>query len=272
MFGLDHFGGAVELQSLRIAPIVGHRNHQVERLARRHEHRALIGALHRVERVKHQPGKGGATERRFEPARAHEIRQLAPDLLALPHLDRFVDHAAAPLARHPRNRHRPKFGEARQGTRVGVHQMLDIGAFEPQVGQRVERLAGQRRLCQEYAVDAARACARDDIAEYAQPRPRSVFEHSQQFAVDRSAAALHFGAIVPRAAGARKVPDLLGDAVHVNRKADASVANESQPEFLFAHIFKLGSRRLRVERDALDLGDGHASAASLPVAATQGLA
>src|SRR3546814_7899821 len=42
-------------------------------------------------------------------------------------------------------------------------------------------------------------------------------------------------AVVPRARRRREAPDLLGDSVHIDGKADAAVANQGEPQFLFAH-------------------------------------
>ncbi len=36
-----------------------------------------------------------------------------------------------------------------------------------------------------------------------------------------------------------EVPDLLGDAMHIDGKADAAVADQRQPEFLLSHDGKM---------------------------------
>ena len=108
------------------------------------------------------PPKGGD-----EPGRAHEIGELGLDLGAMLGLDRLVDR---PRARRqgPGERHRAIFGEARDRADVAVDQRVDVRRIEPEVGQRIERLAGGDGVAEEDGVDPARARAGEDVDDDAQ--------------------------------------------------------------------------------------------------------
>src|SRR3546814_5442632 len=69
-------------------------------------------------------------------------------------------------SRHPCERERPHLRIARRGRGLGIDQRLDIGLFEPQIGERFEALPGRDRLREEDAVDSARAGARDRSEEH----------------------------------------------------------------------------------------------------------
>jgi hypothetical protein len=66
-------------------------------------------------------------------------------------------------------RQRPDLGHRVGGGLLFIDQRLDIGGIEPQIGQRLQALPGADRLCQEHAVDAARAGPGDDVDQHAQP-------------------------------------------------------------------------------------------------------
>ena len=71
----------VDLHQLLIAVVVGDRHEQVERLAGRKQRvQWIVGRAHGGDAVVHQAGHHAAIERRPEPARAHEQRELAPRL------------------------------------------------------------------------------------------------------------------------------------------------------------------------------------------------
>ncbi len=236
MFGLEHFGGRVEAQPFGMAAEVGDGDEQVERLAVGQQPGAARGGGHRRQRIEQQAGELRPPEGRLEPARADEMGELRADLLAFAFLNAFGQFFLRAAGGHPGDRQRPGFGEARIGGGFGIEQRLDIGDVEPQVGQRVERLAGGDRLAEEDAVDTARAGTGDDIDQHPQPQPGFVLKLVEQCLIDALAAGCCVGAIVEIPAGARGVPDLLGDAVHVHRQADAAVANQGEAEFLLAHL------------------------------------
>jgi hypothetical protein len=56
---------------------------------------------------------------------------------------------------------------------------------------------------------------------------------------------------VEAATGRCKPPDLLGHAMHVNREADAAIADEGQPQFFFAHSCSVAKHRTIVECGAI---------------------
>src|SRR3546814_2028970 len=118
-------------------------------------------------------------------------------------------------SRHPCERERPHLRIARRGRGLGIDQRLDIGLFEPQIGERVEALPGRDRLREEDAVDSARDGARDDIDQDTQPPLLLDLDLLEQRAIDALAALACLVAGDECLAGARAPPDLLGEAVHV---------------------------------------------------------
>ena len=219
-----------------MAAKIGDGDVQVERLTGGQQARLTRGGRHRLDRVEQQPGETRAAERRLEPARADEMGEFGAHLLARGGLDQLVDVAAIALGRHPRDRRRPGLGEARGGGGFGIDQRLDIGRGQPQIGQRLERLAGGNRLRQEHAVDSAGAGARDDIDQQAKADAGDRLDLLQHRAVDRLAVAA--GRRLPGVkgtAGLGETPDFLGDAVHVDGEADPAIADQRQPDFLLAH-------------------------------------
>lgn len=234
MFVLRHPRRAVERQRHAVPGKIGDRHEQVDRLAIGHQHRPARALLHRVEGIEQQVRKGLAAERWLKPARAHEARQLRAHLVLRAMPDGAVDDIAA-LFHHPASdRHRPEFGRRRQRPRVGVDQLVDVGAVQPQVGERVERLPVRERAREKNAVDPARARPRDDVGKDAQPDIAARGDSGQQFAIDRARALLG-GAVMkgPRRRG--EAPHFLGDAVHIDGEADSAVANQGEAQFLFPH-------------------------------------
>ncbi len=213
---------------------VGDRDEQVDGLARGDERRPFRTGLHRVERIEQQVREGLSAERRLEPARAHEARQFGADLVLRAFADGAVDDVAAPLHRPSGDRHRPEFGRRRQRPRVGIEQAVDVGVLQPQLGQRIERLAARDRTCEEDAVDSARARPGDDIGQHAQPHAALRRNGGQKLAVDAARAALR-RALMKGARRRGEPPDLLGNAVHIDGEADAAVANQGEAQFLFPH-------------------------------------
>ncbi len=222
---LDHLGRRVEPEPLLIAAEIGDGDEQVERLAVGQQPLAGGRMRHRVECVEDRVEQPLAPERRLEPAPAHEPLELGAHLVARARLDGLVDRLAA-MRDHPGDRDRPDLGEAMRGGVFGIEQRLDIGVAHPQFGQRIERLASGDRLREEHRVDPARARARDDVDEHAQPDAGGVLDFLEQRAIDALAAAVGGFAIARGAAGAGRGADLLGDAMHVDREADPAIADE----------------------------------------------
>jgi len=234
VLGLHHLRRRVEPQPFGVAGEVGDGDEQVQRLARRKQTRAARGGCHRVERIEQHSGEARAAERRLEPARAHEVGELAAHLLARVLVQRLQLVRAA-SGRHPRQRQRPCLREARGGRSGGVDQRLHVAALQPHVGQRIERLARRDRLRQEDAVDAPGARPGKNIGQ--DPHAQRAFPRHlvEQFGIDAGGAARPL-AVMTRTAGAGEVPHLLGDAVHIDREADPAVTDQRQPQFLLARV------------------------------------
>ncbi len=253
MLGLADLGRTVEQQPLDMAGKVGRGHEQVERMAVRDERRSGGARGHGVAGIEQQPGKTFAAKGRREPARADEAGELAPHFAPRLGRDGALDRVAAPAQQQPEDRPRPEFGEARERPRIGVNQHIGIGGAQPQVGQRLDRLAGLQRMGEEHAVDPARARPGDDVRHHAQAQLGFGLGSFEDVAIDdlagrgRAAAAPIFArkkaAGREIATGAREMPDLLGDAVHVHGEADAAVADQREPEFLLSH----GLRMARLE-------------------------
>ncbi len=191
------------------------------------------GRVIATQRVVQHRGEAGAGERRAEPARPHEARQLGAHLDPRRRVDDGVGHAVAVLARVPDERRRPPFGEAPARRRPGVEQLVDVGPGEPQVAQSLHVVPAGDGVGKEDAVDPARRRAGDDVDDHRQVEVRG--EIGEQGVVDQLGIARRRLAAPARRRRADQLPHLLGDAVHVDREADAAGADEREPQFLFAH-------------------------------------
>ena len=241
VLGLDHMAGAVEPKRFGMPRKIGDGHEQVERLGCWQQSPLCFRFCHCVERVEQHAGKNGPAKGRREPAGTDEARKLAAHFLTPLCLDRPLDRAAAPPEGKPGNRCRPEFGEGRNRPRIWIEQPVHIGIVEPHVGQRIERLAAGDRLRQENAVDPARAGARNNVCQDAKLQVPGLLDELEKLDIDR----LDLGAggepTVIGAAGADKVPDLLGDAVHVDGKADPAITDKGEPEFLLPHAPQSGT-------------------------------
>ena len=152
----------VDLHQLLIAVIVGQRDEQVERQAGGQQRGLrVLGGAHARHGVIHQAGHGAPVERRLEPARTHEQRQL------LAHLQVPDRAKALGLGSDPDERLQEPLAPG-AGARVGRQQDRDIGIVEPQLAQRSHRQVMAQGTGQHGAVDAARRRAGDDIDDHAQ--------------------------------------------------------------------------------------------------------
>src|SRR3546814_7434815 len=79
MLGLDHLGRRVEPQPFGMAAKIGDGHEQIERLAVGQQARADRRRRHRGERIEQHAGEARAPERRLEPARTDEMRELGAD-------------------------------------------------------------------------------------------------------------------------------------------------------------------------------------------------
>ena len=226
---------------------IGDGDEQVERMAVRQQHRPALAGRHRVEGVEDQRRENLPAKGRFEPAGADEAGQFHPHFLARVRRDRALHRIAGPPRRHPDQRRRPEFCERAGRAGVGIEQAVDIGIVEPQVGQRLQRLAGLDRLRQKDAIDAAGAGPGDNVRQHAQPHPAGFLHIGKQLVIDGLAACLRLHAVMIGAAGARQPPYLLGDAMHVNGQADAAIADQPKPEFPLLHGVNVAERRQLVE-------------------------
>src|SRR3546814_6910548 len=118
--------------------------------------------------------------------------------------------------------------------RIGVEQAVDVGVVQPEFGQRIERFARREPAREKDAVDPARARARDDIGKDAQLDIAMLRDSREPIAIDAARSADRL-AIMKGARGGGEPPYLLGDAVHIDGKADAAVANQGEAQFLFPH-------------------------------------
>jgi hypothetical protein len=153
------------------------------------------------------------------------MRHLAPHLRARLGRHALADRVTGPPQQPPDERHRPELREARPGPRVGIEKPLHIGVGEPQLGQRLQIVARMDRLGQKHRVDAPRACPGHDIREHAESQVVAFLDALEQFAVYRAHLALRRRSAVKIPARAGEMPHLLRDAMHVDRKADAAVAD-----------------------------------------------
>ena len=146
----------VNLHELLMAVEVRQRHEQIEVHAGR-EQRTVLAArcAQRGHRVVHQARHAQAAERRLEPARAHEGRQLRPHLDVLHHR-----HVAEP-GRPDQRAHEPLAPAGRP--RFRRQQAVDVGVLDPQIAQAAGRQIVRQGARQHGGVDAASRRARDDI-------------------------------------------------------------------------------------------------------------
>ena len=182
-----------------------------------------------------QVGKAAAAERRLEPAPADQAGYLGADFLARFGRDAFADGIARSVEHPAGKRLRPHFRKPPQRARIGIGQLVDIGIFEPEIGERVQRLAGMHRLSQKDRIDAARARPGQDIGKDAQLQASMVGNMIQKAAIDSRAATRTGPGRIGIAARAGEMPQFLGDAVHVDRQAHPAIADQRNPEFLLTH-------------------------------------
>ena len=142
MFRLGNFWRAVQSQLLGIAPKIGDGYEQIKRLSNRNQPLAGGPGLHRVECIEQHSGKTKPAKGWFKPASAHQSRYFGADFITRFGRDSACYRAIAPSKRKPYQRRRPEFGKTRQWPRVGIEQFVDVGFFQPHVGERIERLAG----------------------------------------------------------------------------------------------------------------------------------
>ncbi len=247
---------AIEQQPLFMTGKVGCRHEQVERVAIGNERCAGLAGGHGVKGVEQETRKAGAPEGRGKPARTHEIGELAPDFLARLRRDGALDRVAPPTEHQPEQRTSPEFGEAGKRTGVGIDQHIGVGAAQPEIGQRVDRLAGLQRMGQKHAIDTTGAGARDDVRHDAEPEARLGKRSLQNFEIDGLArTGFNLGPLARGeiGTGAGEMPDLLGDAMHIHGKTDAAVADQREPQFLLSMTARWrGFGRLSTS-DALEL-------------------
>jgi hypothetical protein len=221
---------------------VGCGHEQVERMAIGNQRCAGLAGSHGVESVKEEARKAGASKRRGEPARTHEVGELAPDFLARFRGNRSLDRVAAPAQQQPEQRPRPEFGEARKWAGVGIDQNVGISAAQPEVRQRIDGLAGLQRMGKKHAIDATCAGTRDDVWHDTQPQIRFGERGVQYVAIHGLArAGIDIGLLARGevAACTGEMPDLLGDAMHIHGKTDSAVADQREPQFLLSHDGKM---------------------------------
>ena len=156
---------AVQPQHLRVALEIGRGHEQIDRMPLWQQRRIGPAALHRPQRLAQQPREAEPAERRLEPARADQAAEFGPHLAAGFPGDAGRNHVTGSLEQPVNDRHRPELGDPRSRPRIGIEQDVDIGALQPQVGQRLKALPGMDRLGQEHPVDPARAGPGDDIGQ-----------------------------------------------------------------------------------------------------------
>ena len=240
---LECFRRTVQLQLFGMADEIGYRHEQVERLARRQQSGPAFGFPDCRERVPDQAAEYLAAKWRCEPASADKAGELHLDLFARFLRNRLFDRAALAAERHPRDRFGPEFGKARQRPGIGIKQLVDIGGVEPQVGQRIQRLARENGLRQKYAVDPPGTGPGDDVRQHAKSGTGFCLQPFQYIIIDSAAALVDARAVMKVPARLRQFPDFLGDPVHVDRQTDTAVADQGQSEFFLPHAAKLQDGR-----------------------------
>jgi hypothetical protein len=119
-----------------------------------------------------------------------------------------------------------------------AQERAEVGAVDPERPDAAEVAAGRERLAEKDAVDPARRSARDDVDR------RGDVRALQELGVRIRLLA---------ATGTDQAPELVDDAVDVDRERDAAVEDEREPDFLprICDRRRWRRRRLDVER----LGD-----------------
>ena len=235
VFGVLDHRRAVQPQQFEIAVKVGRGDIEVERMAGRQQRRFHRARSHGREGAFEHAREAEARERRFEPPAANQVRHLAFDLGL-----RFGGHRIGQIAAGPAEQPggeglRPHLRKPPFEARCRVDQFVDIGQFEPQVGQRFERLARMDRLREEHGIDPARARAAHDIGEHAQAQVMFVGDPLEQRAIDRFHAAAGGPLRVEIATGAGQLPQLARHAMHIDGQAHSAVADQRYPQFLLTH-------------------------------------
>jgi len=103
---------------------------------------------------------------------------------------------------------------------------------------------------QEHPVDAARAGAGNNVGDDAQAKLRLFERRGENVLIDGLAGAVRgvrviSGSEIPARPG--EMPNLLGDAMHVDGKTDAAIADQRQPQFLLSHDGKMARRGALVD-------------------------
>ena len=133
VLGFHYLRWRMQFEPFGMAAKVGDGDEQIERLAAGQQSPVAAARRHRLQRVEDQVGKAFAPERRFEPARADELRQLGADFAACAGLYEFIDPRRPAPLRHPGDRQRPELGQPVPRRRFGIDQRLDIRGVEPQL-------------------------------------------------------------------------------------------------------------------------------------------
>ncbi|KAG5724597.1 hypothetical protein E4T56_gene9135, partial [Termitomyces sp. T112] len=89
-------------------------------------------------------------------------------------------------------------------------------------------------LSQKHAVEAARAGPGHNVGHHPQMRARSMRKPGQQIDIDPFTGQKMVG-ILAKTAGAGQFPHFLGHAMHVNRKADPAVTDQSETKLFVPH-------------------------------------
>lgn len=227
---------AVEQDFLEMAVEIGGRYQQVDRMAVWQQRIAFGRCGHGFERICNHPGKTDAAERRGEPARADQARDLAPNFGTGLRCHRAADDIARALEHEPDQRLRPELGETAPRFGVGVQQDIDVRTLQPHRGQWFKALPSGDGLRQEHAVDPARAGARNDVRKKAQAQIAFEGDFLEQAEIDGfHASDIVVLRVVKRTTGAGGVPQLLGYAMHVHRETDAAIADECDAQFFLPH-------------------------------------
>jgi len=119
-----------------------------------------------------------------------------------------------------------------------AQQRAEVGAVDPERADAAQVAARRQRLAEEDAVDPARGRPRDDV-----DRRGDV----------RALQELRVRVRLLAAAGPDQAPELVDDAVDVDRERDAAVEDQREPDLLA----RIGDRRRRRRRrlDVERLGD-----------------
>ena len=216
---------------------IGGCDEQVDRIAFGQQRLARWLSRHALERLAKHSGKARTGKRRFEPASPHQPRYFVADFG--PGLRRnALAHRIAATAEKPfRDRLSPDLGVTPHGFSIGICELTDIRVLEPQVGQGLERLPRGDGLSQEDRVDTTSARTGEDVRHDPQAQVAPLLDPLEKGVIGcgRAIELFRFRA-VESATGTGKLPDLLGDAVHVDCKADAAIAHKGKSQFLLAHV------------------------------------